>query len=249
MMASVGIGGVKLDTKLENASGIQVGDELHGTVTMKGGNVAQEITRIHLRLYSNYFREKDGQIVEESDIIVRYHLDEHFTIEPGEEREFTFSFPIPLGTPITIGRSKIWLVTELDVEKAIDKIDKDYIRVLPHPIVESFFEAMSRLGLHTKEVSLLHVPHQNLDFPFLQEFEMKPQYRSNLDEVEVFYFVHEEQVDFCMEIDRKARGFQGLLEEAFDMDERFVRFSLTYDDIEDMESLKQFLEETIEAQL
>ncbi|TMV50614.1 sporulation protein SpoOM [Paenibacillus mesophilus] len=249
MMASVGIGGVKVNAVLDNADGVRVGDELHGTVYVTGGKLAQEITRIHFCLYSNYFREKEGQIVEESGIIARFHLDEHFTIEPGEERQFGFSFPIPLSTPITIGTSKIWVVTELDVEKAIDQRDKDFIHIQPHPIVGAVFESLSRLGLRATEVSLMHVPRLGLEFPFVQEFEMKPQYRSNLEELELFYVVHEDEVEFYMEIDRRARGLLGLLEEQFDLDERYARFTLTYEDIEDMDHLTDFLRETIEDNL
>ncbi|PYI53051.1 sporulation protein [Paenibacillus flagellatus] len=249
MMASVGIGGVKVNAVPDNADGVRVGDELHGTIYVKGGNLPQEITRIHLYLYSNYFRERDGQIVEESDRIAHYHLDEHFTIEPGEEREFSFAFPIPLSTPITIGSSKVWLVTELDVEKAIDQRDKDYIHIQPHPIVGAVFEALAQLGLRAHEVSLMHVPRLGLEFPFVQEFELKPQYRSNLEELELFYVVGEDEVEFFMEIDRRARGLLGLLEEQFDLDERFVRFTLTYDDTENMDGLIAFLKETIEDNL
>lgn len=36
-----------------------------------------------------------------------------------------------------------------------------------------------------------------------------------------------------MEIDKRARGFKGWLDEAFNVDERFVRFYLTESDLYD----------------
>lgn len=135
------------------------------------------------------------------------------------------------------------------MEKAIDQQDKDYIHIQPHPIVGAVFEALSELGLRATEVSLLHVPRLGLDFPFLQQFEMKPMYRSNLQELELFYHVYEDEVEFFMEIDRRARGLLGLLEEQFDLDERYARFTLTGENVEDHEQLVNFLKETIEDNL
>ncbi|GAM78591.1 hypothetical transcriptional regulator [Vibrio ishigakensis] len=43
-----------------------------------------------------------------------------FTIESGEERTFEVELDVPLNTPITLGDSKVWLETSLDIDMAID---------------------------------------------------------------------------------------------------------------------------------
>ncbi|WP_409341917.1 sporulation protein [Paenibacillus sp. MBLB4367] len=249
MMASVGIGAAKVDTVIENASGVRVGDELYGRVSIRAGNVAQEVNHIDLCLYANYFRERDGHVVEERDQIYRYRLNERFSLQPGDEREFSFSFPLPNSTPITLGKTKVWVDTQLDIEMAMDKTDRDYVQVMAHPIVGAFFDVMERYGLRMYEVSLLHVPHLRLDFPFLQEFELKPQRRSRLEELEVFYVCHGDHVEFYLEIDRRAKGFGGLLEEAFDMNERHIKVTVTKDDIADSDALYRWIVEAIEENL
>lgn len=61
--------------------------------------------------------------------------------------------------------------------------------------------------------------------------------------------VEEDPVEFYMEIDWRARGLLGLLEEQFDLNERYARFMLAYEDIGDMDRLVDFVRGTIEDNL
>ncbi|MGR5488610.1 sporulation protein, partial [Vibrio alfacsensis] len=54
-----------------------------------------------------------------------------FTIEPGETRDFEVELDVPWNTPVTIGDSKVWLETGLDIALAADPTDKDMLTVRP----------------------------------------------------------------------------------------------------------------------
>lgn len=238
MMERSGVGGIQIDTRLDAPSGVCVGDELRGCVILKGDHSERHVTSIQFQLVADFLCGNEKHIVEEKDVIYRYRLDTSLSVMPGEEKRIPFRFQIPYSTPITIGSSKIWLETEVDVQMAPDRNDRDYVTIKPHPIVGVFFEAVSRLGLRLDEVALLRVPHLRPEFPFVQEFEYKPRLRSCLDEIEVYYFAESpEKVDFYIEIDRRANGLIGLLEEAFDLDERCIKVTLTGEDAADPEQL------------
>ncbi|MBN2981003.1 sporulation protein [Cohnella algarum] len=231
-------GGVKVDTTLDISRGVRCGEELSGTVILRGGRDAKHVTAIEFGLVAEFFCEKNKQIVKDKGVIYRHTLGTSVTVAPGEEKRVPFRFRIPLTTPVSIDSSKVWLETTVNVEMEETRNDRDAVPILPHPIVHGFFEAVKLLGLRLDEVSLLHVPHLRTEFPFVQEFEFKPRLPSALDEIEVYYTAdRSERVNFFIEIDRRAKGLSGLLEEAFDWDERHIRVTLTKEDAADPERL------------
>lgn len=249
MMERTGAGGIHINAMLD-ATSVRVGDELTGTVVLRSDHGAKQVNSIQLHLVADFMYEHNKQLVKESGIIYRYRLDTNMTVMQGNERTVPFRFRIPFSTPITAGTSKVWLESEADVEMAPDRQDRDYVQILPHPIVDAFFEAVSLLGFRLKEVSLLRVPHVRPEFPFVQEFEFKPRLRSLLDEIEVYYLAESrEKVDFYIEIDRRANGLIGLLEEAFDLDERCIKITLTSADTGDPERLAARLAESIQPHM
>ncbi|MBD0382505.1 sporulation protein [Paenibacillus sedimenti] len=245
MMDRAANGGVQIDTFLDEPSGVRCGEELRGSVILKGGHSETQVTRIWFQLLAEFACEKDKQIVKENGVIYRYMFETNISIAPGEEKNIPFRFQIPFSTPLSIGTTNIWLETEADVEMAPNRNDRDVVRIMPPPIVGAFFEAVGLLGLRLNEVSLLHVPHLRPDFPFVQEFEFKPRLPSALDEIEVYYIAESrDRVDFYIEIDRRSKGMLGLLEEAFDWDERCIKVTLTSEDIGDPDRLADHLART-----
>ncbi|MDF2717119.1 MAG: spo0M 2 [Paenibacillus sp.] len=249
MMERTGTGGIHMNALLD-ASSVRVGDELKGTVVLRSDHSAKQVNCIQLHLVADFMCEQNKEIVKESGIIYRYRMETNLTVMPGKELNIPFRFQIPFSTPISVGTSKVWLESEADVEMAPDKKDRDYVQILPHPIVGAFFEAVSLLGFRLKEVSLLRVPHIRPEFPFVHEFEFKPRLRSLLDEIEVYYVTESrEKVDFYIEIDRRANGLIGMFEEAFDLDERCMKVTLTSADIGDSERLATRLAESIQPHM
>jgi len=227
--ASLGIGAATVETVLQSNQ-YRPGEKVQGVIYIKGGSVDQEIDDIELHLLTRYAVEKDDQRIYQNAKIASYRVVNSFTIRPNEKRELPFSFTLPLDTPITFGHTTVWLNTELDIEDGVDKEDNDYIQVLPHSFTAIVLEAVQSLGFRLHEADCEHAPYFRRRLPFVQEFEFVPssaKYRNRLDEVEVVCHVEPHGIEVALEIDRKARGITGWLEEKYGMDERLVRVYLS----------------------
>lgn len=148
---------------------------------------------------------------------------------------------IPLDTPATLGNTKVWIHTGLDIKNAIDPSDKDYISVSPSPLAAGVLNAIYDLGFSLRKVDCEAAPYRlRRRLPFVQEFEFVPTtgaYRGKLDEVEVmFYPQSDHKLEVFMQVDRRARGLSSLIAEAMDMDESFVNFNVTTDELPTIKS-------------
>lgn len=237
MMARVGVGSSEVDTIL-NRNVLVPGETVDGVIKIRAGSVEQTVEKIDLSLHTTYVQKKDDSTVTKSTEIARYEVAHQFTLQPNEEKEFPFSFPLPLDAPISKGRSQVWLQTGLDIKGAIDPQDKDLIEVAPHPYVSAFFDAVDGLGFKLREVENEEA-HGFGRLPFIQEFEFRVAhgaFRSRLDELEaVFQPVSKDQLRVILEIDRKARGFSGFLSEMLETDESKVQFMITTDDVNEIQ--------------
>lgn len=240
VLASVGIGSAKVDTVLEKNL-YTAGETVYGKVVIQGGNTEQEIDSINLALKTKYLKEFNDSKYYEDGIICSFAITESFTIKAGERKEIPFNFQIPYLTPVSIGKSKIWLHTGLDISMALDPTDEDYITVQPSPLAQSVLDAVNSLGFRLVEVEN-EKPSRGLgaNTAFIQEFEYRPtgEYRNYLDELELTFIRQSaDEATFVMQVDRRARGLSGLFSEALEMDETFVRVTITTQDIPKMRSL------------
>ncbi|ARI77802.1 sporulation protein [Halobacillus mangrovi] len=216
LLASVGVGAAKVDTQLEKEHFIP-GEDVHGKVVIKGGDVDQTIDSIHIFLMTEAVREVDDRKVKEKVALQKYPITKQETIKEGETKEIPFSIKIPYHAPASLGRLPIWFETGLDIPRALDPEDRDPIKVAPHPYIESVLDALSHLGFQLRKVEM----ESSKRFGYVQEFEFTPggEYRSYLDELEVIFFLQKNHVDVMIEVDRRARGLGGLFAEALEMDE------------------------------
>lgn len=240
VFASMGVGAAEVDTQLDQDI-LQAGSDISGKVVIRGGSVEQEIDAIYLSLNTTYIREVDDRKNEETGVIARYQLTEPFTINTDEVKEVPFSFELPLGTPVSIGRSHVWVQTGLDIKMAVDPSDRDYIRVEPHPYMSAFFEALDELGFKLREAENEVAPRMlGSRLPFVQEFEFVPytgQFKGKLDELEVIFLpISENEFDVWMEVDRKAQGLSGLFSEMLDLDETKLHVRLAADQLPNLKS-------------
>ncbi|MGE1135151.1 sporulation protein, partial [Bacillus velezensis] len=65
-------------------------------------------------------------------------------------------------------------------------------------------------------------------------------------ELEVIFFIDEEGLDIIFEVDRRARGLRGWLEEMYNDGEQLVRVRFTRSELADAEELEVVLEEIID---
>ncbi|MCM3747732.1 sporulation protein [Paenibacillus pasadenensis] len=230
MMASMGIGSAQVDTVLEvPQSGVRPGDTITGHIIVKGGSVPQQINGIELLVMTSYIKEVNDTKVRENVSLARLPLRASFQIGANQIEEFDFNLELPLYTPVTAGGTQVWIKTSLDIASALDAGDNDYIRVLPHPLVEDILEAVDELGFRTREVECKYAPHSRLGTPILQEFEFVPRTRSfgRLDELEMVLVPAQGYVDVLMEVDRRS----GALSEWLGTDESRTLFRLSESEI------------------
>lgn len=247
VFASVGIGAAKVDTKLEKDR-VMPGEEVRGIVEVRGGNTEQNIDDIYLSLHTTYIREADDKKYTATAQIDRFKLTQSFIIKENELKEIPFTFRLPLEMPLSMGRTKVWVSTGLDIKNAVDPGDKDYLTVVPNQLMHGVFNAISDLGFRLREAECEQAPrHLRRTMPFVQEFEFvaaSGPFRGRLDELEViFYPNNENEIEVLMQVDRRARGIGGFLSEAMGMDETYVRMNIH---ASDLPSLKQNFQNMIE---
>lgn len=243
VLASIGVGAATVDTKLAQST-YAAGEIVSGNVEVTGGNVAQQIDTIYLTVNTTYIREVDDNKYTDTAVIEKVKVTDPFTIEPNEKKVIPFSFELPRETPMTIGKTRVWIHTGLDIKSAIDPTDKDFIDVKPSQLATHVLTAIDELGFRLREAeckqasSYLRGRH-----PFIQEFEFVPSsgpYRGHLDELEVSFLSQSEQsAELLIQVDRKAKGLGGFLAEALDMDETHVRVTITTLDVPNLKDKLQ----------
>ena len=157
-------------------------------------------------------------------------------IGPEEEKEIPVSFMLPEHTPITLGKTNVWVTTGLDIQKALDAGDKDYIDVVPNGLVTPVFDNLFKMGFEMTEATCEAVSSNiRKDPPFVQEFEFKPSdgpFRGKLDELELVVYSDGDCIELVMDIDRKARDLGSLIDEMHGMDETRVKITLCPEDVD-----------------
>ncbi|WP_449622397.1 sporulation protein [Robertmurraya sp. Marseille-Q9965] len=235
VFASVGIGAAKVDTKLERET-VTPGEEIRGVVEIQGGNIEQTIDSIYLTVHTTYIKERDDKKYTDVGQVDKFKLTEPFTIQANERKEIPIAFRIPSDTPLTIGRTKVWVATGLDIKNSVDPTDKDFIKVVPNRLMESVLNAVSDLGFRLREADCEEAPYRlRRRLPFVQEFEFVPvsgPYRGRLDELELVFFpTSSDDMEIMLQVDRRARGLASLFAEALEMDETNVRLRVSSSDI------------------
>lgn len=242
VLASIGIGSAKVDTKLEKNQ-YKLGETVSGVIEITGGAVEQEISEIYLTLHTNYKMERDDHTYYKDATIQHYLINQSFTLSANEEKEVPFSFQLPYETPLTYGKSKVWIKTGMDIKNALDPKDEDYIQVVGNPLVQNTLTAIQELGFQLREVECEETPfHFHASSTYLQEFEFVPVrgvYRGKFKEVEFVFFVKDENaLQLVIEMDRKARGL-GIL---FGDIEKKVKIYITNHDVN---NIKEKIDEVL----
>ncbi len=115
LLSSIGIGAATVDTKLAKAQYVQ-GETVEGVVDIRGGSIEQHIDEIYLALVTTYLREIDDKKHEEKAVLARYKVSGSLTIGPNETKTIPFQFALPYDVPVTLGSSRVWLQTGLDIK-------------------------------------------------------------------------------------------------------------------------------------
>lgn len=248
VLASVGIGAAKVDTKLHKST-YTINENITGIVEIVGGSTEQHIDAIYLSLHTNFIREINDKKVKDQALLHQYKLNEPFIIQANEKRQIPFSFALPSVVPVTTGNSRVWIQTGLDIKNAIDPKDKDFLEIQPTRLANSVLTAIQNLGFRLRKVDNEQAPSSlRRHTPIVQEFEFTPTnntYRRYLDELEVVFLNQSpSSIEILLQVDRRARGLSGFLSEALDMDESLIRLTLFEND-----NIQAKLSQAIEAKM
>ncbi|MED4853855.1 sporulation protein [Bacillus atrophaeus] len=234
LAASAGIGAAKVDTVLHK-SNYSPGEMVRGTVRVKGGSIEQQISHIEVIVKTKYNIQEDDKAETKYKTVASHRVTNEFMIGAGEEKVFSFSCRLPLDTPVTIGKTKVFLMTDLDIEGGIDKSDYDSFHVNLHPWMNNVLQALQEIGFRLHEADCEHAPYFRRRLPFVQEFEFIPHsgpYKGLLDELEAVFHLHEDGLELILEADRKARGLAGWLEEMYNDGERLTEVYFSENELE-----------------
>ncbi len=221
-LASFGIGSARVDSILQQEFLIP-GQKANISVEVYGGSTPQDIENIDLKIYCRYFEEVNEETdsgrksartrrVARDYILTSWKLPYSFTIESGQQRDFDVELDIPLNTPVSIGDTKVWLETGLDISLAKDPTDKDMLTIRPDPILDGVFSELEEQGLRIRQVECEAI--KGFAMPFVQEFEFVPTtgpFHGLWRELEIVIYRHEDEIELWFEIDRQKSGIGGML--------------------------------------
>ncbi|MGL5147278.1 MAG: sporulation protein [Plesiomonas shigelloides] len=216
LLAAVGIGGAKVDTRLHQ-SRLLPGQAVCATIVVQGGDAAQQIDGIDLALMTKVKVSTDNGEYFKNHCLGRWRVAESFEIQPNEIRELPFRAQLHPETPFTElpvrnNQCYVWLQTGVDIDLAIDPGDADALQIVPTPVVNHVLSAMGELGFAlTKadvEQGYLSAPGFRSRSGCYQELEFHPRSFgfSSLREVEISVVCDEHETHLLIELDRAFRG-------------------------------------------
>ncbi|WP_417594036.1 sporulation protein [Oceanospirillum sp.] len=216
ILASIGIGGTKVDTLLHTEL-LCPGENFKATIVVKGGETEQEISGLDLALVTRVKVERDDTEMVVNKTLTHWHVADRFSIGPGETREIPFQAQLPYETPITNNgarhnQSKVWLATGLNIDMALDASDKDPIEVIATSTQNKVLQAMDSCGynLVKADVEKGVIRGQNFQSSLgcYQELEYRPNKFAlfGLNEVEISFVSTADQTHILFELDRNFGG-------------------------------------------
>jgi sporulation-control protein len=153
-LASIQIGGTKVDTVLEKGK-VRQGEMVKGEIRITGGKIPQEIIGATLTLVCEY-RYDHKKLLKHP--WKQLKIGEIGTILPGEEKVIPFRLEIPQTMPCTFQNHhregfRSFLKTDLDNDHAIYPIDTDEITILPHPDLQLVIDHLKKWGIAMTKMS------------------------------------------------------------------------------------------------
>ena len=229
LLSSIGVGTATVDGRLEKSE-FEPGEEVRGIVEIRGGDADQDVNGLRLEVQTYYKRESGDTTVTQTGTIERFPLSGGLQVRSNTREEVPFAFRLPYETPLSLGRTSIWVRTALDVAMAFDPSDNDMITVRPNHTQRFVLDAFERLGFRMREADNEELPHRlRRRLPFAQEIEfvaVSGEFRGKFDEVELVMFPSEDDVDLLLQVDRRARGLSSFLSEQMGTDESYARLTV-----------------------
>lgn len=212
LLAPAGVGGAEVDTEL-HTPGVQPGGTVHGVIRLRGGSVAQEISRVALEFVTRveFEHTEEEQSGHRGFHLTTIHGPIH--LPPQAHFDIPFSLYVPLETPVTFynGRplpgAQVSVRTIVDIAGAGDAGDSDPIGIGALPAQHLILSAIEQLGFHLYsadcEWGSLRGIAQVLPFYQEIEFHASPRY-ARLKQIEVTFVARADGMDVIIEADKKG---------------------------------------------
>ncbi|WP_141735210.1 sporulation protein [Oligoflexus tunisiensis] len=233
ILASVGISGTKVDTRISNPN-LTPGGLLRGTVNLLGGAADQAIERIDIALETYAKQEVGDGETRQTVVIGAEAVASALQIKAGQTMEIPFEVRVPWDTPLNRLHGhdmplSVYLRTHVHLANAVDSGDKDPVWVSPLPAQGMVLDAMQRLGFRLHKVDVEYGQIRGARLPFFQEIEYLPgpNYYGRLNEVEVTFINRPLDMDVIFEVDHRARGFRSMFG---GHDDEIRSFRVAYED-------------------
>lgn len=228
-LARIGVGAAQVDAVL-NTDRACPGDEISGTIHIQGGDTSQDIAQINMALMTQYVQKTDNGTSYVTCPLSKTKVGEGFEVGKGQTQELSFTLQVPWETPLTLGKTQVWVQTELDVESAIDPKDRDALHIEPTEGMATVLKAVEQLGFSLYKADCELNRRTGRRVPFVQEFEYRPggAYAGRLKELEMVLMADAGGVTAWLEADVRTGGLMGALLSELDLDERFTKVSLDH---------------------
>lgn len=216
LLASVGIGGAKVDTILTTEV-VSPGDTISANIVVMGGDSEQEISGLDLALMTRVKVERDDTEMILNKSLAHWHIADSFVIQPGEVKEIPFSAILPYETPISANgarnnQTRVWIATGLNIDMAIDASDKDPLQVVASTTQNKVLQAMEDCGYSLVKADVEEGQLRGNGFVSTTGCYQELEYRPNrfalfgLQEVEVSFVATEDHTHVLLELDRTFGG-------------------------------------------
>lgn len=244
IFASFGFGAAKVDLILEDFR-LKMGQPVAGKIVLTGGNAEQLIEGLDVAfcLSSAYQRDDDTVNVNETVATIPV-TKETFKVNPGETKEYPFTFVCPEYIPVSSVNTRYYFQTNLEIKSGIDANDRDFVDVYPSGLQEYFLNGFKKLKFVPQGEG--YTGKKGGGFQIIQ-FRPTEWLRGEYDEIVFMYQPAHTQngVAGFFELDKKGTGLLGMLADEIDLDEKKGRFVFTKADLtsEDYaaEAIRQFI--------
>lgn len=189
-MASLGVGSSKVNLVLDKEQ-YRIGESLKGRIIVEGGNVDQEIKTLDVDVVMKFIiKGKEFTKVVETVKVAR-----DFHVKAKETREVPFEHYLPFHYPVSRGSVSYYLMTKMDIARAVDTGDTDKFMVLPGKDMALIMDALDALGFREK------IGSGKIE-KYGQEFDYYPTtlFEDKLKEIDVKFFREGQNIKMFLEL-------------------------------------------------
>ncbi|GAA1589304.1 sporulation protein [Streptomyces globosus] len=200
LLSALGVGAPEVETEPDRTRYLP-GEEVTGTITLRGGAADAEIERLTAELVVRF----ESHLTESTYLhpVARRELTGPFTLRAGEVRTERLSLPLPLAVPLTHAGGRplkgayCAIRTELAVDKAVDRGDLDEMEVHALPSQAAVLGAFEALGFRFDEAEVKPgiALGSRQDVDWWQEIELSAPPGYGLDTVELLLAVLPDEID------------------------------------------------------